>query len=1526
MKRSVFCNLWSLTFLLITWGVGNLHSAPEEVKPQLPVSTQLTKSIRLENFSVFNKLLESSAIDIEAPDKAGFTPLGYACLIADLKWVKPLVRAGADVNLAGPNGATPLGIAAREAAPELVSYLLSHGAELPRSSSEEWDPIKAAILAGSAQTAELLVKAGARLPRAGEWKSIRTPTRYSRAHKRWDGMNGSVYYSVQHDHVEMLEFLLKQGVPADEASILGYTPLMLACNYPHRSQMVCALLSAGADPLRSIKTLTEHTPKNALEMACKTGQQKIFNAILESLQNPTQEHLERAHFTCSAYERSGFIKQLKEKFPNKTIFHTCGQCRTGTRPPPNIKTYPPEETDTSLAPFFVEQAIKEPKSNPGLQTSIAILADDQLLNYSAALTARLGQQQGLTLLDREDLGKIYDEQQLQHILSLDQKPSKPLSSIGAEMLLLLRAQSSGKQAFLEVLAISSATGCMIHQELFASNTSIEDITERISNSLPAAIARSKSLNHNITTVSILGIQASTSNVPYSASTENLIAIALRGLASRTHGIAPLSPRQLSKLALEHDLGAKNQLWGSGWFIEGNISKPSDHRDNLKLTLILKPAQNSGKSSSHSITVEIESYDKLAQGVDAIWRKILDVISSNTNQPVGGISTDAKKLYQSALWSYHAFKFEQAKDYADSAYLAGLRTPELATLRINCITGLLASRHRFIPPFAGNKLMLFIESQKMDQKFSDDELDSMLPLIRELTSVFRQGTKDFQEIYYMKTNIRSHDDPLESDLGGWGINGSVGLSYPVIVCCVLDKYVTSLGTHLHKPDTRKLTHDMKSIFEQAATHGYRSQRDNRRRYSFICDELYRLHASCGFRFKEIFERYLNQALEAAMAIDTKTLSTYYQNVETYKKRPYPKDESTDAYYLERSLTNLLGHKFSNEINSYEPYSGSGYWIKTADLFETHPSRSLRKLSSEIYQRILPMENRRKKARAYLARQWADIWTASEHPFTETTCLKDAGSHSAPDAGFSLNSSEIIQRIDHLDHILVESTQQQKATREIIRRYLPLLLLKSLDTPKHFHYNYTPGQGTLAYLKRSVGVNESWLNTTPRENHGFLHEFILNSHQIVESEKQLAQEIFNPYIQTNNPKTQNNNFVTVDQYIDLTAAFDFIPDPLENIHWIPQSFRLAGNTYYLIVGAKDNESTENEDYPTWLLEGDIINKTFKTIKIPRTHTKKRHTHPSNSHLGHLHITPDWVYISERINGGLYAYRRGGSEIKLVSRHFIYPPTLSTGNKFFARWSSVRSSDHGASLSGISMFENGSNENVLISNRRKTGESPLDGSNLNVERMAYQESTNRLLFLGHPTGGGQAKLGAFHIPSESWQPFPTRRREYDMFRQAASFTMLQGCDFQYYTHHQTDKKWLFESFNPGNTNGPNINAYLYSKEAMPYNRLNYSSGNFLQNSKIRKTTRSISLKYTALQTPLYTSSRKSSYTYTNTYINSILQLTQAPFIGSTVLAENDEVLCVTCVTTNGSGGDGPPPSVFWIIKKSDMTHFLSEPSASP
>lgn len=67
---------------------------------------------------------------LDRTDKNGGSALLYAALQGDLRAVELLLKAGADVNMAGkPNGQTALHLAVKHNLPDLVSFLIDNGAE-----------------------------------------------------------------------------------------------------------------------------------------------------------------------------------------------------------------------------------------------------------------------------------------------------------------------------------------------------------------------------------------------------------------------------------------------------------------------------------------------------------------------------------------------------------------------------------------------------------------------------------------------------------------------------------------------------------------------------------------------------------------------------------------------------------------------------------------------------------------------------------------------------------------------------------------------------------------------------------------------------------------------------------------------------------------------------------------------------------------------------------------------------------------------------------------------------------------------------------------------------------------------------------------------------------------------------------------------------------------------------------------------------------------------------------------------------
>src|SRR5215468_5586422 len=79
------------------------------------------------------KLIKSSAGDVNRPGQDGMTPLLWAVQANDVEMTRMLLAAGADANLANRYGIAPLWVAATNRNPALVALLLQRGADAKAS-------------------------------------------------------------------------------------------------------------------------------------------------------------------------------------------------------------------------------------------------------------------------------------------------------------------------------------------------------------------------------------------------------------------------------------------------------------------------------------------------------------------------------------------------------------------------------------------------------------------------------------------------------------------------------------------------------------------------------------------------------------------------------------------------------------------------------------------------------------------------------------------------------------------------------------------------------------------------------------------------------------------------------------------------------------------------------------------------------------------------------------------------------------------------------------------------------------------------------------------------------------------------------------------------------------------------------------------------------------------------------------------------------------------------------------------------
>lgn len=120
--------------------------------------TALHLALRDQTPAVAEALWASPALDIDAVNTHGETPLMLAALKGELEWVRKLLARGAKVDKAGW---TPLHYAATGPEPQIVALLLDRGAVIEAESPNRSTPLMMASQYGTEASVDLLLARGA---------------------------------------------------------------------------------------------------------------------------------------------------------------------------------------------------------------------------------------------------------------------------------------------------------------------------------------------------------------------------------------------------------------------------------------------------------------------------------------------------------------------------------------------------------------------------------------------------------------------------------------------------------------------------------------------------------------------------------------------------------------------------------------------------------------------------------------------------------------------------------------------------------------------------------------------------------------------------------------------------------------------------------------------------------------------------------------------------------------------------------------------------------------------------------------------------------------------------------------------------------------------------------------------------------------------------------------------------------------------------------------------------------------------
>jgi uncharacterized protein len=120
--------------------------------------TALHLALRDQSPRVAQALWSSSALDVNAVNAHGETPLMMAALRGDLEWARRLIERGAKVQT---DGWSALHYAATGPEPKIVALLLDHGAAIDCRSPNRSTPLMMAARYGAQASVDLLLARGA---------------------------------------------------------------------------------------------------------------------------------------------------------------------------------------------------------------------------------------------------------------------------------------------------------------------------------------------------------------------------------------------------------------------------------------------------------------------------------------------------------------------------------------------------------------------------------------------------------------------------------------------------------------------------------------------------------------------------------------------------------------------------------------------------------------------------------------------------------------------------------------------------------------------------------------------------------------------------------------------------------------------------------------------------------------------------------------------------------------------------------------------------------------------------------------------------------------------------------------------------------------------------------------------------------------------------------------------------------------------------------------------------------------------